>query len=188
MEKYGFVYIWFDRKHKRFYIGSHWGTEDDGYICSSPWMRNAFKRRPNDFKRRLLKTNLESRKETLNEENRWLKLIKSNELGKRYYNLRNQEFGHWSADKNLLESTRERISKATKQAMWSDKVRTNYLKGLERRNQIQSEETREKRRQSMRKAMAKKFPVEQRRKRLKKGDPQLSAICRKNALKRWANR
>lgn len=20
----GFVYIWFDKKHKRFYIGSHW--------------------------------------------------------------------------------------------------------------------------------------------------------------------
>ena len=29
MEKHGFVYIWFDRKHRRFYIGSHWGTEDD---------------------------------------------------------------------------------------------------------------------------------------------------------------
>ena len=23
-EKYGFVYIWHDRKHKRYYIGSHW--------------------------------------------------------------------------------------------------------------------------------------------------------------------
>ena len=35
MEKYGFVYIWFDRKHKRYYIGCHWGHEDDGYVCSS---------------------------------------------------------------------------------------------------------------------------------------------------------
>lgn len=28
-EKYGFVYIWFDKKHKRFYIGCRWGTEND---------------------------------------------------------------------------------------------------------------------------------------------------------------
>lgn len=39
MSKYGFVYIWFDRKHHRFYIGCHWGHEEDGYICSSNWMR-----------------------------------------------------------------------------------------------------------------------------------------------------
>ena len=44
MEKYGFVYIWYDRKHKRYYIGSHWGSEDDGYICSSTHMNHAFNR------------------------------------------------------------------------------------------------------------------------------------------------
>lgn len=35
MEKHGFVYIWFDKKKNMFYIGSHWGHEQDGYICSS---------------------------------------------------------------------------------------------------------------------------------------------------------
>lgn len=29
-EKYGFVYIWRDRKYNRYYIGCHWGREDDG--------------------------------------------------------------------------------------------------------------------------------------------------------------
>lgn len=33
--KYGFVYLWFDRKHKRYYVGCHWGTTEDGYVCSS---------------------------------------------------------------------------------------------------------------------------------------------------------
>lgn len=42
-EKYGFVYIWRDKKHNRYYIGCHWGTTDDGYICSSPWMKQAYK-------------------------------------------------------------------------------------------------------------------------------------------------
>ena len=54
MEKHGFVYIWYDRKHKRYYIGSHWGTEDDGYICSSKWMMQAYKLRPKDFTRKII--------------------------------------------------------------------------------------------------------------------------------------
>ena len=54
MNKYGFVYIWRDRKHARYYIGSHWGTEDDGYVCSSFWMKQAYKLRSEDFRRRIL--------------------------------------------------------------------------------------------------------------------------------------
>ncbi len=30
-QKYGFIYLWRDRKHNRYYLGSHWGSEDDGY-------------------------------------------------------------------------------------------------------------------------------------------------------------
>ena len=54
MEKYGFIYVWYDKKHKRYYVGSHWGHEDDGYICSSSWMRKAYRRRPSDFRRRII--------------------------------------------------------------------------------------------------------------------------------------
>lgn len=31
MDKYGFIYIWFDKKKRRFYIGCHWGHENDNY-------------------------------------------------------------------------------------------------------------------------------------------------------------
>lgn len=85
-EKYGFVYIWRDRKHNRFYIGCHWGKEDDGYICSSTWMRNAYRRRPQDFKRRILKKITTNKSDLFFEELRWLKMIKKEELGKKYYN------------------------------------------------------------------------------------------------------
>ena len=64
MEKYGFVYIWFDKKHKMYYIGCHWGTETDGYICSSNRMKNAYRRRPKDFKRKILE-NVNDRKTLL---------------------------------------------------------------------------------------------------------------------------
>lgn len=109
--KYGFVYIWKDRKRKMFYIGSHWGTIDDGYICSSNRMRNAYRRRPDDFKRRILKIVTSSRRELLEEEFRWLEIIPKHELGKKYYNLRTHYFGHWSSDPNLYNQTIEKLSK-----------------------------------------------------------------------------
>ncbi len=86
MEKYGFVYIWHDRKHHRYYVGSHWGTVDDGYICSSRWMRKAYRRRPEDFKRRILSIVTTNRHDAYLKEEAWLKLMKPEELGERYYN------------------------------------------------------------------------------------------------------
>lgn len=110
MEKYGFVYLWFDRKHQRFYIGSHWGTETDGYICSSKWMRDAYRYRSDDFRRKILTTNIGNRKLTLIEEHRWLSMIKKSELGSKYYNLQNHEFGHWSVLPQNLMTVGEKIS------------------------------------------------------------------------------
>jgi hypothetical protein len=95
-EKYGFVYIWYDKKRKMFYIGCHWGKEDDGYVCSSNRMRDAYRRRPDDFRRRILKTNIKDRTTLLDEEYNWLKLIKKEELSFKYYNAINMRFGHWS--------------------------------------------------------------------------------------------
>jgi hypothetical protein len=84
-EKYGFIYIWFDRKRKMYYIGSHWGTENDGYICSSNRMRKAYRRRPQDFKRRILVSNILDRKIGFELEENWLK--KAEKKKSRYYNL-----------------------------------------------------------------------------------------------------
>ena len=112
MKKYGFVYIWFDRKHNRFYIGCRWGHEDDGYICSSPWMKQGYNHRPQDFKREVLSRVYSDKKALLEEEYRWLSKIKSEELGKRYYNLHNHHFGHWSSDENLRMTVGQKISAA----------------------------------------------------------------------------
>jgi hypothetical protein len=109
-EKYGFVYIWRDRKHKRYYIGCHWGTENDGYICSSVWMKNSFFRRPQDFKRRILKRVYSDRKKLFEAESHFLNKIKIKEFGKKYYNLKNG-IKHWSSDPEKLEEVREKIKK-----------------------------------------------------------------------------
>jgi hypothetical protein len=109
-EKYGFVYIWYDRKHKRFYIGSHWGTENDGYICSSTWMRNAYKRRPFDFKRRIIDRNIQDKKDLLQIEDKILRKIPFEKLGIRYYNLKNHAQGNHSYPHR--EETKRKISEA----------------------------------------------------------------------------
>ena len=113
VEKYGFVYLWFDRKHKRYYVGCHWGTVDDGYICSSRWMRKSYKRRPQDFKRRILKTNL-SRTDMYVEEQRYLNMIKSEEKKVKYYNLSLFSKKPWHAYPESVKTVGQKISHSKK--------------------------------------------------------------------------
>lgn len=189
MEKYGFVYIWYDRKRKMFYIGCHWGSINDGYICSSNRMRKAYRRRPQDFKRRILKTNIPIREQTFEEEYSWFSMIKEEELGKKYYNLRKHKWGHWTTDTNSKLTISEKISQKTKEAMYRPDVREKYLKGLETRNTKGSDpEIIEKRRKSMINTMAIKFPVEKRKKPKTNSFEEYVELHRQNTKNMWKNR
>ena len=108
----GFVYIWYDRKHKRFYVGSHWGNPDDGYVCSSQWMKRAYGRRPQDFKRRIISTIETTHRDLLQEEQRWLQMIKQERYKKkRYYNISLKTEHHWLNNEETAKSVAEKISK-----------------------------------------------------------------------------
>lgn len=135
MKKYGFIYLWYDSKHKRYYIGSHWGTEDDGYICSSSWMKQAFKKRPNDFSRRILVTNIPTKKLMNESEHYWLQMIRDDELGKKYYNLKNHRFGHWAYEDNY-SSIGEKISSSPKRAERISKALTGIKRSEETKKRI----------------------------------------------------
>lgn len=145
-EKYGFVYIWRDRKKNKYYIGSHWGTENDGYICSSKSMKRSFKKRPEDFKRRVISRVFNNREELYIEENKWLGLIDPKEFDKKYYNLMNNAFatrGHLG--KRHSEETKKRISEAkTKNPTkyWTGKTRSEEDK-TKMRNAIRPVQTEE---------------------------------------------
>jgi hypothetical protein len=134
----GFVYLWFDRKKKRYYIGSHWGSPTDGYVCSSNWMYNTYKRRKEDFKRRIVSVITTSRIDLLMEEQRWLYMIPDHQLGKKYYNLRNHT-AHWHADPEKRKTVGEKISASP---LRNERIRQANL------GKIVSEETREKLRQA----------------------------------------
>lgn len=166
LSKEGFIYIWYDQKRKMFYIGCHWGHENDGYICSSKRMRSAYDRRPSSFKRRIIQRNI-PRENLLKEEFKWLSLIQDHELGKRYYNLSKKHFGHWANDSDsntsmsrklsiaLIEkykdptyrqTMREKVwnkTKGRKQTPEEKKKRAEKLRGQRR-----SDKTREKMRQA----------------------------------------
>lgn len=134
-EKYGFVYIWHDCKHKRYYIGCHWGREDDGYICSSSWMKQAYSHRPNDFRRRIISRVYTNRNELHEREFHFLSMIKTHELGKKYYNVRNHHFSHWLTDDKKNISVREKISNTLKTKHKEDsEFREKYLQSVENRD------------------------------------------------------
>lgn len=122
----GFVYVWFDRKHKRYYVGCHWGPEDDGYICSSTWMRNSYRNRPQDFKRRVVSRVFTDRVDLLKEEQRWLDMIKPEEIKVRYYNVSTSSKNPWWARER--PEIIEKISETSKDRKWSDEQKAK-LKG-----------------------------------------------------------
>ncbi len=107
MEKYGFVYIWRDKKRKMYYIGVHWGTENDGYICSSNRMRNVYKRRPTDFKRRVLARIYTNRADMFLVEDHWLKKAATRKY--RYYNLNFTAKDHWSSSPTKYKSAVDKM-------------------------------------------------------------------------------
>jgi len=49
-----FVYKWTDKLTGMMYIGVHKGTPDDGYVCSSKYMKEEYNSRPEDFFREIL--------------------------------------------------------------------------------------------------------------------------------------
>lgn len=123
--KTGFIYIWYDKKHKKYYIGSHLGSEDDGYICSSRWMRQSYKRRPEDFRRRILRRNIQ-KLDLKEEESKWLSLIKTEELGTRYYNLSKIMNGNgWKPGQPRSEETKKKVSEGLKRAWDEGRIEKN---------------------------------------------------------------
>lgn len=168
MEKYGFVYLWRDRKHNRYYVGSHWGTEDDGYVCSSKWMRNAYRIRSNDFRRRIIARVYTNRSDLLKLEETYLSMIHDSELRIKYYNISKSIKDPWFQYPEKLKTISEKISVKTKEAMRRPEVRAKYENAMAMANHSHKSNpcVIKKRRQSMIKTMAKKFPEENRRKPL----------------------
>lgn len=125
--KYGFIYLWRDSKHNRFYLGRHWGTEDDGYVCSSKVMREAYRRRPTDFKRRIV-SRVYEKDVLIDEEQRWLNMIRPSEVNIKYYNKTLKSTTPSTKGYNHSKETRLKISKGNKGKIRSDEFKEKLSK------------------------------------------------------------
>lgn len=187
-EKYGFVYMWYNRRHKRFYVGSHWGFEDDGYICSSNWMRKSYYRNPQDFKRRILSRIYTNRKDLLLKEGEWLSLIKETELKTKYYNFRNKVYDEvWYASEEKRKTVSERISASAKKNYEDPEFKAKMDEALSKRDfsKASDPDVIERKRKKMKAHLEKKFPLENRIKRLPKNSPELNKIYSESASTYW---
>ena len=53
-KKQAFVYCWTDWATNKLYVGVHKGQPDDGYVCSSKYVLEAYNKRPQDFTRQII--------------------------------------------------------------------------------------------------------------------------------------
>jgi hypothetical protein len=84
-------------------------------------MKASYKRRPNDFKRRILKRVFTNKHDLLEAEYHYLQMIKPAELRKRYYNISNHRFNHWSIKSS--KSMSKKMSDAAKKLWGTPGVR-----------------------------------------------------------------
>lgn len=184
MKKYGFIYIWFDKKHRKYYLGRHWGSENDGYICSSRMMRQSYNRRPGDFKRRIVSRVYTSNEDLVLEEQRWLNMINSAELNSRYYNrtLRADSPSHFGHTHS--EETKKKISKSAKGRQFSD-----YAKQRQRESMLgrkQSDEEKERRAIKLRGLKrSEEFKLRMKKPKQKVECPHCQKIGGLASMKRW---
>lgn len=82
--KTGFIYIWRNTGTKKFYIGSHIGTIDDGYVGSGVYFKRAYKKAPHLFKRRIIEFIEGDVNYIVERENYWLQL--ASKCPSKYYN------------------------------------------------------------------------------------------------------
>lgn len=128
MKKIGFIYMWTNTVTGKKYIGSHYGTFDDGYISSSNYFNEFYNTEPHNFTRSILFQGL-TREEALDQEQKILCEIDA-ASDSNYYNLHNYSGKGWShhEDPVLRKIYYKRISSAKKgkpsphkgKAIWND--------------------------------------------------------------------
>lgn len=141
VDYFGFVYIWFDTKRKKYIIGSHYGSVDSSYTTGTGGkvVQRIFKKRPESMKRRILEyVAVDSLQAVREAEERWL--CKRPEIGKnkRYYNVKNKAIGldsytatkvnkrrvkegkHNFTSEHAKKQSRDRIAQGTHHFLHSD--------------------------------------------------------------------
>ena len=127
----GFVYKWYDTSNNMYYIGSHKGDVNDGYIGSGTYFLKAYNKRKESFFREILYVGEHYRfyEETI------LKYLNA-EKDKSYYNLKNDSIGGWShlQTDEIKKKRGKSISKALKgrniNSKWKKNISKSKMKSI----------------------------------------------------------
>ena len=102
-----FVYCWTDKKTNMLYVGSHKGSTNDGYVCSSKYMLEEYNKRPEDFSRQII---AEGKFEDIRAlEAAILKSVNA-KINEQFYNMHENDGNFYL--KFHTEETKNKISKA----------------------------------------------------------------------------
>ena len=113
-----FVYCWTDKKTNKLYVGSHRGSIDDGYVCSSKYMMEEYNERPEDFSRQIVAQG--SHADMRKFEAVILQAVDA-KINENFYNRHNNDgfyFDGWSKGTMTTEH-KENLSKAAKKRIRS---------------------------------------------------------------------
>jgi len=112
---YGYVYIWYDTKNKKYLIGSHHGACNMKYKTSTggKYVKNIFKSRPHTMKYKILDINNieDDYRVTRKLEQKWLNLRPNICNNKRYYNISQNAYGIDSMRSSAIQ--RQRVKNGT---------------------------------------------------------------------------
>jgi len=133
---YGFVYKWYDRKRNMWYIGSHHGDVDSGYVCSNAQMLNAYKKRPGDFTRIILEYNTidDNHAITKQLEQKFLDLVPDIKNNSNYYNIKTEAQGGWSfINEEHIDKRASSLKIKHQEHGLTEKEKTSYKKKIQSR-------------------------------------------------------
>lgn len=121
----GFVYKWYDTSNNMYYIGSHKGDVNDGYIGSGVYFLKSYKKRKESFFREIIYVGEHYRlyEETV------LRYLDA-EKDKNSYNLKNDSVGGWShlQTESIKRKRGDSISKSLKGRKLNPKWKKNISK------------------------------------------------------------
>jgi len=116
-----FIYFWKDNLLKKYYIGSHIGNTEDGYLFGGVDIKKEYKKRPDDFERNILSYHFVNN----NEEIRLIEkeyLIKYDvENNPDFYNRTNESYGGYHK-----KSVEERLNDIDKKMVKTRKLKNSY--------------------------------------------------------------
>jgi hypothetical protein len=129
VDYYGFVYKWTNTRNKKYYIGSHHGPLDDGYIGSGVWFSRAYNKEPEVFERVILEFNTDDDYlKTLDLENEFLETVCEVGNKDKCYNISRSAGGGWQLHGKTEAEIKEIYAKISKSIInRTDEDRTKSL-------------------------------------------------------------